>query len=125
MSEQVKTLSCNIITKFGPILGAFAAIYGVSSDAQRTAKASNTTDGYVQTHDVKAISYQVNYWYSQQVQIDGYPSQQLIVDGEGGRSEIILVDIDHPEIRVILDSGLSPLECDLACAENHLLRLNA
>lgn len=139
MTAQVKTLTCTITDRFGRIDGAFAAVYGVCSYARSTAKATNTTDGYKLTNDVEAISYNANYWYNQQTQIDGYMSHQLkieedvpfeAVDDNGVTTQevkkeftdIFLVDLSHPEIVGILDSNMEPLERDLACAASDLTR---
>ena len=137
---QVKTLTCTIVDRFGRIDGAFAAVYGVCSYARSTAKATNTTDGYKLTNDVEAISYNANYWYNQQTQIDGYMSHQLkieedvpfeAVDPDTGKvtqevkkefTDIFLVDLNHSEIVSILASNMEPLERDLACAASDLTR---
>ena len=122
MTNPVKTLTCTIVDQFGRMDGAFAAIYGVSSSAQTTAKAENTTQGYVIKNQVEAISYNANYWYNHQTQIDGYRSRPLKVEEDGVYTEVMLVDLERPEIQAILDSNLTPLECALECAASDLKR---
>ena len=122
MTVEVKTFNCPIIDQFGRIDGAFVAVYGVSASAQRTDRAVTTTYGYQLKHNVEAISYNVNYWYNQQARAEGYPSRQLKVDEGSGITDLLLVDLNHPDIINILNSNLEPLDCDLACAESDLIR---
>lgn len=122
MTVQVKTLTCSIVDQFGRIDGAYAAVYGTSSSLQMTAKATTTTEGYVISNQVEAISYNANYWYNHQTQIDGYRSRPLKVEENGVYTDILMVDLSHPEINDILEANLTPLECALACAESDLKR---
>ena len=122
MTPQVKTLTCTIVDQFGRMDGAYAAIYGVSSSLQTTALATNTTDGYSVTNKVEGVSYNANYWYNHQTQIDGYRSRPLKVEEDGGLTDVLVVDLEHPEIQAILASNMAPLDCAVACAENDLTR---
>ena len=122
MTAQVKTIVCTIVDQFGRMDGAYAAIYGVSSVLQTTAKATNTTDGYTIENRVEGVSYNANYWYNHQTQLDGYRSRQLRVEDDGEQTDVMVVDLSHPDIKVILDSNLTPLDCALACAESDLIR---
>ena len=120
MTAQVKTVTCTIVDQFGRMDGAYAAIYGICSNAETKMVATNTTDGYETTSRIEGISYNANYWYNHQTQIDGYRSRPLKVEEGGVYTEILTVDLDRPEIREIIALGLEQPERDLLCAVSDL-----
>lgn len=136
---QVRTLNCAVTDRYGRIDGAFVAIYGVCANAVRKAEAQNKGEEYKLSNDVSAITYHANYWYSQQAESEGYPSQQIkeeeevffdVTDENGSvtteskieLTDILTVDLTHPDIINILYSNMEPLECDLACVESDIIR---
>ncbi len=138
---QVMSFDCPVTDQYGRIEGAFVAIYGVCANAVRKAESRDIRGEYTLVNDVSAISYNANYWYNRQAESDGYPSQQVKVDEEvffdvtdaigvvtreskTQPTDIISVDLSHPEIINILNSNMEPLACDLACAESDFRRRN-
>lgn len=122
MTSQVKTFIGTVVDEYGRIDGAMIAIYGVCSNAETKMIATNTTDGYETTSRVEGISYNANYWYNLQTQVDGFRSHPFKVEEDGVLTSILTVDVNHPEIQVIINSGLEQGERDLACAENDFNR---
>lgn len=136
---QVTTFDCSVIDQFGKIDNAFVAIYGVCANAIRKAEATNIRSEYDLSNNVEAITYHANYWYTRQAEADGYPSQQVkeeeelspeVKDAEGNITqkrefrvtEVLTVDLSHPDVVNILASNMQPLECDLACAASDVIR---
>ena len=136
---QVTTFDCSVIDQFGKIDNAFVAIYGVCANAIRKAEATNINSEYDLSHNVEAITYHANYWYTRQAQEDGYPSQQIkeneeispeVTSADGivtqekeiRLTDVLTVDLSHPDIVNILASNMQPLECDLACAASDVVR---
>ncbi len=120
---QVRTLTCTIIDEYGGRYdGAFAAIRGASSSSQTTMRSEDCESNYVVDHNVEAISYHANYWYNMQTRADGKRSRPLKIEEGGGFTDILLVDLNHPEILAILSSDMHQPERDLACAESDLMR---
>lgn len=122
MTTQVKTFTGTIIDEYGRIDGAFIAVYGVCSNAETKMEAANTTDGYVTTSRVEGISYNANYWYNLQTQLDGYRSRPLKVEEGGVMANILTVDLNHPDIQSIINSGLDHCDMVLECAMSDLNR---
>lgn len=123
MNMQVKTLTCTIVDEYGGRYdGAFVAIRGASSSSQTTLRSEDCEADYVVDNNVEAISYHANYWYNMQTRADGKRSRPLKIEEGDGFTDVLLVDLNHPEILSILSGNLTATERDLACAESDLMR---
>jgi hypothetical protein len=123
MNMQIKTLTCTILDEYGGRFdGAFVAIRGASIYGQLTSKSEDCESDYVKVNKVEKISYHANYWYNMQTRADGMRSRPLKIQEDGAFTDVLLVDMSHPEIVAILELDLDTQECKFTCAESDLKR---
>tara|TARA_R110002153_G_scaffold173631_3_gene326426 strand:- start:3358 stop:3738 length:381 start_codon:yes stop_codon:yes gene_type:complete len=105
MIRPVKTFFSKVTDEYGgEYPEAIVAVRAFSESSQTTGNSSNCQDDYVIDSELEAITYKVNYWYSEKTKADGKRSRPLINDDNGNFTDVFTVDLENPDVINILDS---------------------
>ena len=105
MIRPVKTFFSKVTDEYGgEYPQAIVAVRAFSESSQTTGNSSNCQDNYVIDSELEAITYKVNYWYSEKTKADGKRSRPLINDDNGNFTDVFTVDLENPDVISILDS---------------------
>ena len=86
------------------------------------AEAENGEGNYTVTNEVEAITYRVQYYYSEQTLADGFRSRTLKEEVDGAYTNVFNVDVDDPEVLAILGSDQSHEEKLLNAVKVDIIR---
>ena len=107
MTTPVKTFFTNITDEYGgEYPKAFVAVRAFSESSQTTGTSKDCEENYVVESELEAITYKVNYWYTEQTKADGKRSRPLINDTDGVFSDVFVVDLEDPQVAQILTSNM-------------------
>ena len=121
----IKTFSCQIKNEYGGVFpGAFVAVRAWSESSQSTGASEDLEGEYSIDMELDAITYKVNYWYTNETRANGIRSCPLIVEGENGLTDVFEVDLDHPETEQILASEMPPVDKVLQVIKLDVIRRN-
>jgi len=120
---QVKTFFSKITDEYGgEYPQAFVAVRAFSETSQNTGYSENCEEDYKVETDLEAITYKVNYWYSEKTKADGKRSRPLINEGVGGFTDVFEVDLENPETVQILASAMAPVDKILHIIKSDVVR---
>ena len=105
MTVPVKIFQSKVTDEYGgeyPL--AIVAVRAFSETSQTTAYSDNCEDNYDTNSEVEAITYKVNYWYSEKTKSEGKRSRPLINDDNGNFTDVFTVNLDGQEVIDILNS---------------------
>lgn len=120
---QIKEISGIAITdEYGMTFqNAVAVIFNASETTQRTLTGNEDTGEYDLLEDVKAIAYEVNYYYDSTMKEKGFRGRPLAVDnGIGGFTRVLEVNLNISSVDNILSSPLAHDEKILQAAQADL-----
>lgn len=107
MTTPVKTFFTKVTDEYGgEYPQAFVAVRAFSETSQKTGISENCTTDYDVKSEIEAITYKVNYWYTDQTKAQGKRSRPLINDIDGVFSDVFTVNLEDPEIIQILEGPL-------------------
>lgn len=107
MTEPVGTFFAKVTDEYGgEYPDAFLAVREHSESAQTTSRSETCEGVYVTESRFEAITYKVNYWYTDQTKAEGKRSRPLLNDSDGVFTDVFVVDLDNPQVSQILDSDL-------------------
>ena len=110
---QIKEISGIAITdEYGMTFqSAVAVIFNASETTQRTLTGNEDTGEYDLLEDVKAIAYEVNYYYDSTMKEKGFRGRPLAVDnGIGGFTRVLEVNLNISSVECCL--GKSSITAD-------------
>jgi hypothetical protein len=108
---QVKTFFSTVVDEYGGVFEqAFVAVRAFSKVSQDTGYSEECEGEYLITSELEAITYKVNYWYSEKTMSEGRRSRPLKVDNAGVLSDVLTVDLESPEVVEILATDMDPIE---------------
>ncbi len=123
MTTPVKTFFSKVTDEYGgEYPQAFVAVRAFSETSQNTGYSEGCEDDYSIESELEAITYQANYWYSEQTKADGKRSRPLVYDDEGTFTDVFVVDLEHPETVQILESAMLPVDKVLHVIKTDMLR---
>ena len=99
----VKTFFAKVTDEYGgeyPL--AFVAVRAFSETSQTTGHSENCEDNYNVESELEAITYKVNYWYTEQTKSDGKRSRPLIHEDNGVFSDVFTVDLEASDVVQVL-----------------------
>jgi hypothetical protein len=103
MTSQVKTFFSKVTDEYGgEYPNAFVAVRAFSETSQTTGYSENCEDSYSIESDLDAITYRVNYWYSDITRANGKRSRPLNHEENGVFSDVFTVDLMDLEVIKIL-----------------------
>lgn len=108
MATPVLTFHSKVTDEYGAEFPqALLAVRAVAESSQTTMYSESLEGVYDMNSDLEAITYKVNYWYTDQTKAAGKRSRKLIRDENGSFTDEHTVDLDDPEVATILngDSG--------------------
>lgn len=122
----IKTFSCQIRNEYGGVFpGAFVAVRAWSENSQSTGVSEDCEGEYTIETELDAITYKVNYWYTNATKQEDWRSCPLIKKGEDGFTDVFEVDLDDAEIIQIMNSSMAPLDKVLQVIKADCVRRNA
>lgn len=111
MTTQVKTFFARIVDEYGgEYQQALVAVRAFSENSQNTGYSQDCTGPYKIESVLEAITYNVNYWYTEQTKANGKRSRPLYNDQDGVFSDVFSVDLEDPKIVDILNSEMEHTE---------------
>jgi hypothetical protein len=115
--------SIAIKDQYGMIFhSAVATIFNLSKTFQETLRGNEDTGVYDERSKLTALSYEVNYYYDQNKQLEGYRHRPLAIDDEeGGYTRTLEVDFTLPAIININESLLTVEEKTFQAIEADLM----
>ncbi len=123
MNTPVKTFLSRVVDEYGgEYHQAFIAVRAFSETSQNTGYSENCEDNYNIESELEAVTYKVNYWYSEQTKADGRRSRPLIQDVNGAFTDVFEVDIEHEEAIQILNSAMAPFDKILHLIQADVIR---
>jgi hypothetical protein len=123
MNTPVKTFFSKVTDEYGgEYPQAFIAVRAFSESSQNTGHSENCEDNYKIESELEAITYKVNYWYSEQTKQDGKRSRPLIHESEGKFTDVFSVDLEHEEAVQILKSAMAPFDKILHLIKSDVIR---
>lgn len=123
MNTPVKTFFSKVTDEYGgEYPQAFIAVRAFSESSQNTGYSENCEDNYKIESELEAITYKVNYWYSEQTKQDGKRSRPLIHENEGKFTDVFNVDLEHEEAVQILNSAMAPFDKILHLIKSDVIR---
>lgn len=118
MTTPIKTFNAKLSDEYDEYPEAFVAIYQYSVTTQSTFASADCESDYSETDtNFQAAAYKVNFWNSSAAKANGKRSRPLQVEGENGTTDVLVVDLAHPEAIQIMNSELTGAEKSL-----HLMR---
>lgn len=123
MTTPVKTFFSKITDEYGgEYPQAFVAVRAFSETSQNTGYSENCEDDYKIETELEAITYKVNYWYSEKTKADGKRSRPLINEGADGFTDVFEVDLENAETVQILASAMAPTDKVLHVIKTDVIR---
>ena len=105
MSTPARVFEAPITDEYGGRFTlAVVGILEVGGNAFTGLKSVNCEGNYTVTNEVEAITYKVQYYYSEQTKAEGHRSRPLKNEIDGAFSDVFNVDVDDPEVLAILGS---------------------
>lgn len=109
MTHQVKTFFCKVTDEYGgEYPQAFVAVRAFSETSQNTGYTTDCVEDYKIQTELEAVTYKVNYWYSEKTKNEGKRSRPLFHEIDGEFTDVFSVDLERPEANQILDSAMEP-----------------
>ena len=119
----VKTFFSKVTDEYGgEYPQAFIAVRAFSESSQNTGYSENCENDYNIESELEAITFKVNYWYSEQTKQDGKRSRPLIHENDGSFTDIFTVDLEHEEAVQILNSAMDPIDKILHLIKSDVVR---
>lgn len=119
----VKTFFSKVTDEYGgEYPDAFIAVRAFSETSQNTGYSENCVNDYNIESELEAITYKVNYWYSEQTKQDGKRSRPLIHENDGSFTDVFEVDLEHEEAIQILNSAMDPIDKILHLIKSDVVR---
>ena len=126
MNTPVKTFSTPITDEYGGVYPlAFVAIRAFSESSQTTGITKDCYANYAIEAEMDAITYKVNYWYTDATKSAGKRSRPLLNDVDGTFSDVFTVDIDDPKVIEVLNGPLDQVDNILQAIEVDVKQKNA
>ena len=123
MSTAIKTFVSRVTDEYGGVWPkAILAVRAFSETSQATGYSDNCEDAYTVESDVEAITYKVNYWYTEQTKAAGKRSRPLIKDEHGTFTDVFSVDVGAVEVQEILSSSAGHFDNVLRSIESDAIR---
>lgn len=124
MTTPVKVFNTKITDEYGgEYPQAVVAIRAFSESSQNTGTSADCVEAYKMEIELEAITYKANYWYTAQTKAQGRRSRPLVgEDGDGEFSDVFEVDLDLPEVAVILASNTPQVEKVLQAIRADMLK---
>jgi hypothetical protein len=123
MTYPVKTFFSKVTDEYGgEYPEALIAVRAFSETSQNTGYSENCEDNYKIETDLEAITYKVNYWYSEQTKEDGKRSRPLIHESDNVFTDVFEVDLEHDEAIQILNSAMLPVDKILHIIKSDVVR---
>lgn len=123
MTTPVKTFFSKVTDEYGgEYPQAFVAVRAFSETSQNTGYSENCEDNYKIESDLEAITYKVNYWYSEQTKESGKRSRPLVYEDDGAFTDIFVVDLEHPEAIQVMGSAMPPIDKILHLIKSDVIR---
>jgi hypothetical protein len=123
MTTPVKTFFAKVTDEYGgEYPQAFVAVRAFSETSQNTGRSENCEANYVIETELEAITYKVNYWYTEQTKANGKRSRPLINDDNGVFSDVFTVNLEDPEVIQILDSAMEHNDKILHAIKSDVMR---
>ena len=111
MTVKVKFFQSKVTDEYGgeyPL--AIVAVRAFSETSQTTAYSEDLEKDYVTNSEVEAITYKVNYWYSEKTKAEGRRSRPLINGDNDKFTDVFTVNLDNQEVIDILNSETGYLD---------------
>jgi hypothetical protein len=121
---QVKVFTSRVVDEFGGVFpNAILAVREFSKNTQETGASTDCVGNYVIETEVAAITYKVNYWYTEATKLEGKRSRPLIHEEDGeDATDVFVVDLEQVEVEVILESALSSHDKIMKIIESDAIR---
>ena len=111
MNTPVKTFNSPLTDEYGGVFpNALLAVRAFSESSQLTGTSHDCYAAYDIDADVDAITYRVNYWYSDETKAAGKRSRPLINDQDGTFSDVHTVDTTEPKVIEVLAGSLGHVD---------------
>lgn len=118
MNTPVKLFTAKVTDEYGgEYPNALVAVRAFSESSQTSGLSQDCYAAYAIDAELDAITYKVNYWYTDTTKAAGKRSRPLINDEEGTFSDIFTVDIDDPKVIEVLTSSLGHVDMILQAIE--------
>ena len=119
----IKTFISNITDEYGgEYKQALVAVRRAYYIPKVSITSENCEDDYIVETELDAITYKVNYWYSEATKVDGKRSRPLLSETENGFTDVFVVDLEHPETEQILASAMEQTDKVLHIIKSDLTR---
>ena len=103
MSTPVLTFFSKVTDEYGgEYPRAFVAVRAFSASPQMTGYSENCVGNYSIESEIGAITYKVNYWYTEQTKALGKRSRPLMTEENGKFTDVFNVDLKDVEVQDIL-----------------------
>ena len=123
---QVKTFYCKIKDEYGQTFPqALVAVRAFSEMSQNTGSSEDCEGEYFINGDTQAITYSLNYWYSDAHKAEGYRSRPFKIDNDGTLEDVIVADLTDAEVIGILSDDLDPMSRVLSAIKSDAVRKNS
>ncbi len=123
MTLPVKTFFTKVTDEYGgEYPNAFVAVRAFSESSQTTGTSKDCEENYSVESELEAITYKVNYWYTEQTKADGKRSRPLVHEESGVFSDVFKVDLEDPQVAQILASNMDHTEKVLRAIKSDVTR---
>ncbi len=109
---QARLFTSRVVDEFGGVFpNAVLGILEFSTLVQETGISKDCVGEYSMETEPTAITYKINYWYTEATKLEGRRPRKLIQEQDGeDPTDVFVVDLDRPGVTAIMESGLDSHE---------------